>query len=100
MTEDCFPLPRNENKNFLQPDECHGAFVFILLYSFVTVIRIVKGCLVYRKTQLTNKDSPEIAVCVNMVTGAIITFHFFEVVNVMQLDPKVIHVSFEDGIPV
>ena len=46
--EDCFPLPRNgKKKTFLQPDECNGAFVFILLYSFVTVIGTVKGCLVY-----------------------------------------------------
>ena len=41
--EDCFPLPRNGKKKH----SYNGAFVFIMLYSFVTVIGTVKGCLVY-----------------------------------------------------
>ena len=40
--------------------------------------------------QLTNKDSPEIADCVNTLRGDIIAFHVVEVTNVIQVDLRMI----------
>ena len=42
------------------------------------------------QTQLTNRDSPEIADWVNSLRGDIIAFHVVEVTNVIQVDLKVI----------
>ena len=103
-SEDCFPLPRNGNKNNsynLMKVTVHFLYFALFVcycYSHSPGLPGVQTAL--SKTQLTNKYSPEIADCVNGLRGNIIALHYVEVTNVIQVDPKVIRIYFECGIPV